>query len=225
MLRLKGALQCADLNYRKKGSRKMKNNRKLLIGTLTVGLALLVSCSNSPEETNPAELEQTQNNNPTQNPSNSPIKEDSSTNTTTTSDADTANSENQNTSTDTPKNTTSVKADYLKKLNETKIEMDEKRKQSADSSTYELKYAEDTFYDVWDGLLNEIYGVLKEQLPSEETALLRDEQRKWIEYRDKTALEASYKYKGGTQEHVEYVVVRNNLTAERCFELVENYMK
>ncbi|MDI7741121.1 DUF1311 domain-containing protein [Lysinibacillus fusiformis] len=203
----------------------MKNNRNLFIGTLTISLALLASCSNSPEETNPAELEQPQNNNATQNPSSSPINADSTTNTSTTSEAATANSENQNTPMDTQKNTTSVKADYLKKLNETKIAMDEKRKQSANSSTYELKYAEDTLYDIWDGLLNEIYGVLKEQLSPEEMAQLRDEQRKWIEYRDKTALEASYKYKGGTQEHVEYVVVRNNLTAERCFELVENYMK
>ena len=203
----------------------MKNNRNLLIGTLTISLALLASCSSTTEETNPAELEQPQNNNATQNSSNSPIKEDSSTNSSIVGEGDAAISENQNTSTDTQKNTTRVKADYLKILNEKKMAMDEKRKQSANSSTYELKYAEDTLYDIWDGLLNEIYGVLKEQLSPEEMAQLRDEQRKWIEYRDKTALEASYKYKGGTQEHVEYVVVRNNLTAERCFELVENYMK
>ncbi|MEH7347022.1 lysozyme inhibitor LprI family protein, partial [Bacillus sp. JJ1532] len=73
--------------------------------------------------------------------------------------------------------------------------------------------------------LNEVYGVLKEQLTTEEMNQLRKEQRNWITYRDDTALEASLKYQGGTMEHLEYVAVLANLTEERCYELVEDYMK
>lgn len=61
-------------------------------------------------------------------------------------------------------------------------------------------------------MLNEIYEVLKHQLPTEEMHHLRKEQREWIDYRDNTAKEASLKYKGGTMEQYEYVRVENNLT-------------
>ena len=74
-------------------------------------------------------------------------------------------------------------------------------------------------------MLNEIYGVLKEQLTQEAMDQLRKEQREWIAERDATAKKASLKYEGGTMEQLEYVAVVNNLTEERCFELVEDYMK
>ncbi|MGG0718296.1 lysozyme inhibitor LprI family protein [Robertmurraya massiliosenegalensis] len=156
------------------------------------------------------------------------------------SEGNNANSENDNTDSEsnstieneeTPVNTeekedqVSLKEDYVKKLNETKIEMDELRQNPTDSSTYAMKNAEGQRFDVWDGLLNEVYAVLKEQLPTEEMDQLREKQREWIKYRDSTALEASEKYKGGTQEQLEYTAVLNDLTEERCFELVEEYMK
>ena len=119
--------------------------------------------------------------------------------------------------------TESKKTEYLRKLNTTKKELEEV--EPTDSSTYALKAVENNRWETWDALLNEIYGVLKEQLPTEEMEHLRDEQRNWIQYRDESALEASLKYQGGTMEHLEYVAVLANLTEERCIELVENYMK
>ena len=118
-----------------------------------------------------------------------------------------------------------MKEEYLKKLNDTKKETEEIRKNSEGEITYALKKIEGDRFDIWDGLLNEVYGVLKKQLSSEEVDQLRKEQREWIDYRDDTAYEASMKYKGGTMEQLEYVSVENNLTEERCFELVEDYMK
>jgi uncharacterized protein YecT (DUF1311 family) len=117
-----------------------------------------------------------------------------------------------------------LKEEYLKKLNDTKKETEEKRKNSKGEITYALKSMEGNLFDVWDGLLNEIYGVLEEQLPSEEMDQLRIEQREWLDHRDHTAKEASLKYEGGTMEQLEYVTVVNNLTQERCFELVRDYM-
>lgn len=121
--------------------------------------------------------------------------------------------------------TNSLKAEYLKKLNDKKKEMEDMRNHPIDDTTFALKKVEGDLYDIWDGLLNEIYGVLKQQIPSEEMDQLRKEQREWIKYRDTTAKEASLKYEGGTMEQLEYVAVVNNLTKERCFELVEQYMR
>lgn len=117
----------------------------------------------------------------------------------------------------------SLKEEYLEKLNNTKKEAEEL--EATDSSTYALKKVENDRWELWDDLLNEIYGVLKDQLPSQEMDQLREEQRNWIKYRDDRALAASQKYKGGTQEHLEYVSVLVNLTEVKCYELVANYMK
>lgn len=217
----------------------MKNNRKFLIGMFTVVLVILVACENSSDESSAASGNQSQNNNSTQN-----TNDDSNADLTTENDSnidntntDTIDTENNDTNekVDSPNNkkeedsstnnTASLKEEYLQKLNDTKKEIDEIRKNSEDEITYALKKVEGDRYDVWDGLLNEIYGVLKKQLPSEEMDQLRKEQRKWIDYRDSTAKEASLKYKGGTMEQLEYVTVQNNLTEGRCFELVEDYMK
>ncbi|WP_262372536.1 lysozyme inhibitor LprI family protein [Sutcliffiella horikoshii] len=117
----------------------------------------------------------------------------------------------------------SVKEKYLQQLEYTKKEAEEL--EATDSSTYALKKMENDRWELWDKLLNEIYGVLEAQLPSEEMDELREEQRNWITYRDDSALEASLKYKGGTQEHLEYVAVLAKLTEERCYKLVMDYMK
>jgi len=117
----------------------------------------------------------------------------------------------------------SLKEKYLKKLKETKVETDQKV--SSDESTYALKNLEGERFAVWDGLLNEIYKELENQLPTNKMDQLRIEQRSWLDYRDRTAKKASLKYEGGTMEQLEYVAVENILTEERCFKLVENYMK
>lgn|SRR5699024_3292 len=116
-----------------------------------------------------------------------------------------------------------LKEDYLQKLNEAKNEWDDK--EPTDSSTYAQKNLEGAKFDVWDGLLNEVYGVLEENLTKENMDQLREEQRNWLTYRDETAKEASLKYEGGTQEHLEYTAVLVVLTEERSFELVDDYME
>lgn len=116
-----------------------------------------------------------------------------------------------------------LKKVYLEKLNEAKNEWDDK--EPTDSSTYAQKNLEGEKFDVWDGLLNEVYGVLEEKLSKENMDQLREEQRNWLSFRDETAKEASLKYEGGTQEHLEYTAVLVNLTEERSFELVDNYME
>ncbi|MCC3358820.1 lysozyme inhibitor LprI family protein [Bacillus sp. REN16] len=207
----------------------MKNNRKYLIVILTVSLVfLLAACKNSTDKSNAAADDLSQNNSSSQSTdddsSNGNSKEDpaNTDNDNTKEKVDTAQNEPAKTE-DTSTNTTGdLKEEYFKKLNDTKAEAD--KMEATDTSTYALKKVEDDRWDLWDALLNELYGVLNEQLPADEMEQLRQEQRDWIKFRDDTALEASHKFKGGTQEHLEYSAVSANLTEERCYELVEGYM-
>lgn len=130
--------------------------------------------------------------------------------------------ENEDTSTNGEEASTSLKEKYLQQLHDTKKEA--KELEPTDPSTYALKKVENDRWELWDELLNEIYGLLKEQLSAEEMNQLREEQRNWIKNRDDSALVASLKFKGGTQEHLEYAAVLANLTEERCYELVSDYM-
>jgi len=117
------------------------------------------------------------------------------------------------------------KEQYLQKLKSTKEEMDILEEKSQNAITYEAKGYEGDRFDAWDALLNDIYQTLSQQLSSSEMEKVRKEQLNWITYRDKTAKKASDKYNGGTGATLEYVRVENKLTEERCFALVQNYMK
>ena len=68
-------------------------------------------------------------------------------------------------------------------------------------------------------------GSLKDQLSSDEMSSLRKEQRDWIKRRDETAKEEAAKFKGGTLEPFQYASTEARVTKERCYELVEKYMK
>ncbi len=117
------------------------------------------------------------------------------------------------------------KQEYLKKLEAAKQEVEALTPSDEDTSTVVLKKDAENRWQVWDRLLNDIYGVLKSQLPAEEMKELQIEQRNWLVHRDNMALRASEKYKGGTAEQLEYVSVLGNLTEQRCYELVRIYME
>lgn len=214
----------------------MKNTRKVIVPIFTLFVLLVAACSNN-EVSKEADTTLTKTTT-TQNENEDSTIKDSSGNA---SNTDITNTDANDTTTNKEKaeepkslpakETTSSndkmevdkKDEYLTKLNDAKKILDEM--EASDSSTYALKKVEDDRYEAWDELLNEVYGVLQEQLPTEKKEQLRTEQRNWIKFRDDSALEASLKYKGGTQEHLEYSAVSAALTEDRCFELVEEYMK
>lgn len=111
---------------------------------------------------------------------------------------------------------------YLQKLNDIKKETEDKLKGVMTSEMVEQ--VQEDIYKTWDVELNEIYGVLKDQLSKEQMDKLREEQRSWITHRDEAAKEASEKHKGGSMESIEYVATQATLTKQRCYELVENYL-
>lgn len=80
-------------------------------------------------------------------------------------------------------------------------------------------------YQLWDGVLNDIYAVLKTQLSESEMSNLKNEQLKWIETRDATAQAKYDEEGGGSLSTIVQVETLFMLTKERCYELVNEYME
>lgn len=117
----------------------------------------------------------------------------------------------------------SYKEEYLKKLDS----LDEYLKTSLNEAitTIEMKKAENTIYKSWDDMLNEIYNLLKTQLTEEEMKKLQEEEIEWIKYRDETAENEAKKFEGGTLQPIAYISSLTETTKNRCYELVNNYMR
>lgn len=92
-------------------------------------------------------------------------------------------------------------------------------------TTVEMKAAAEQRYQKWDKLLNDVYQQLQAQLDTQAMTQLRIEQRKWITHRDDQARKAADEYKGGSAENLVYTETLASVTRERCYRLVEDYMK
>jgi len=223
------------------GGLKMINRSKFLMVILLVVCVLFVACENDSNESN-NDLD----NQSSESSSNENVNDDSATdmaedmgdgNTTenvsgnqannqeddaVNQDAHTNNEESPETIHNDNEGVESEKEAYLKKLNG--MEEADRNGESGET-TSELEEQEEERFKKWDVELNEIYGVLEEQLSTEEMEKLREEQRDWVESRDETAKEASLKYEGGASETLEYVATQASLTRERCYTLVARYMQ
>lgn len=138
------------------------------------------------------------------------------------------NNENvtNNSSKDNTQNTESKKQLYLGKLNNLDSEIstilsDDKY----NGTTIDIREGLAIKFQKWDDTLNEIYGVLIEQLPEDEMDAIRKEQVEWISIRDTKADEAGKKHEGGTMQPIAYSDSLGESTKERCYELVNKYMK
>lgn len=80
-------------------------------------------------------------------------------------------------------------------------------------------------YGRWDKALNEIYNELKKELPKNDMSKLEQEEKNWISAKEEKAKKASEEMKGGTGEQLLYNGSLAATTKERCYELVEKYMK
>lgn len=116
----------------------------------------------------------------------------------------------------------SKNAQYIEKLNSIEMELNDLYK---GETTIEMKEFAGKTYKKWDNALNEIYSLLKVQLSNSDMDALTEKQIQWIEYRDITAKNESLAFEGGTMEGLQYTSTLANITKERCYELVNNYMK
>ena len=119
----------------------------------------------------------------------------------------------------------SYKDEYINKLNSTEKGMSDLDYLYKNGTNGELVEAEYTRLKRWDNMLNEIYSLLKTQLTESEMNELKSKQRSWIEYRDKTAENEASENRGGSLYYVVYNGSLARLTKERCYELVNTYMK
>jgi len=214
----------------------MISSRKYLIIIITVGLGLLTACGESSVESNAKssnnnsalnadsdltnkDERKTENSFDENNGKNQLEEQEDMSKKASTSNEDGEPLKSDNTSNEMME---SKKGEYLKKLNEME-ETD--RFTEAKTTIKEMKEQEEERYKKWDKELNEIYGVLKDQLDTDQMEELRKQQRDWVTHRDEAAKVASLKYKGGTTESLEYVATQATLTRERCYELVAKYMK
>ncbi|WP_315081817.1 lysozyme inhibitor LprI family protein [uncultured Clostridium sp.] len=124
----------------------------------------------------------------------------------------------------TPKTQESTKQIYKDKLDTIELGMKDLADLKA-GGTWEMRLAARQEYERWDNALNEIYSVLQKQLSSDDMNKLKNEEIKWISYRDDESKKASLQYKGGTAEPLIYGMALAQTTKERCYELVEKYMK
>ncbi|WLR42746.1 lysozyme inhibitor LprI family protein [Bacillus carboniphilus] len=120
----------------------------------------------------------------------------------------------------------STKKIYNDKLDEVEnsVRVLESKLQKSETQT-EMNELQADIHQMWDDALNEIYGVLKGQLTNNEFRKLREEQLNWINERDAIAEEEASVYQGGSLETFQLLNTKAKLTKERCYELVDIYMK
>lgn len=118
-----------------------------------------------------------------------------------------------------------LKEKYLAKLADVEKSVKEFDGIFDQGTQVKITAAQGEIFSKWDKLLNEIYADLKNTLPPNDMSKLRVEQRDWLEYRDEKATEEALQYKGGSMETLQYVSIQAQLTKERCYELVDLYMK
>ena len=208
----------------------MKVKKQFLILLIAVFFAVLSACGNTSDETNQKPQNVNQGQEEQENKSDDETDEEDTKKPAENGEAgpngpDGAAGEEETTEDPEQLEASGKKQEYLKKLEAAKKEADTLLSSDEDTPTAVLKKEAEDRWQVWDNLLNDIYGVLKNQLPAEEMKALQAEQRNWLIHRDDMALKASEKYKGGTAEQLEYVMVLGNLTEQRCYELVRIYMK
>lgn len=118
--------------------------------------------------------------------------------------------------------TVGLKAMYLQEL----ANLEAKTDNMFDGyTTVEMVSSASNIYKLWDDELNKIYGVLKTQLSESEMNVVRQKQRNWISYRDSKAQQDAAEFAGGSMEGLELVMSKVNTTQQRCYELVNLYLK
>lgn len=127
------------------------------------------------------------------------------------------NSANNHTSTDN----STPKYYYLNRLNNIKSNYANAYDNLV--STSEIREMASREYSDWDNLLNQIWGTLKEQLPSSVMRNLTTEQKSWIKQKEARAKELSSQ--PGTMSLIESTSYLSETTKERCYYLVNNYME
>lgn len=118
------------------------------------------------------------------------------------------------------------KGEYLERLDNIQKELNKlpEKEASDDGVTNAMKSYYGVSYELYDAALNEIYTLLKQELSEETMEKLEKNQISWIHKKEEMAKKERKKYEGGTFESVAYYITVYELTKEKCYELVNEYM-
>lgn len=119
----------------------------------------------------------------------------------------------------------SKKQEYLDKYLALETELKTSLEGKYAGTTLDMREAAITECKAWDDLLNEVYGIIQQQLSNEDMDLLRAEEIQWLDLRDSKAEESAKEFEGGTMEPLAYEMSIVTSTKERCYELINNYIK
>ncbi|MFD2627496.1 lysozyme inhibitor LprI family protein [Oceanobacillus kapialis] len=119
--------------------------------------------------------------------------------------------------------TPDMKTAYRNKLVELEEQLAAEEKELGSTQRELTEFAGKSF-NMWDDALNEVYAELEKQLSKDEMESLREEQRAWVQTRDAKAAEEAAKYEGGSMESMQYISSQAQLTKERAYELITDYM-
>ena len=118
----------------------------------------------------------------------------------------------------------SKKQMYLDKLESIKVGLKDLDELYA-GNNLEMTGAASKEYERWDAALNEIYGVLKTQLSKTEMSNLEKEEIQWIKDKQAKAEDSAADFNGGTGASLAFTSSLASTTKDRCYELVNKYMK
>ncbi|MEE1130591.1 MAG: lysozyme inhibitor LprI family protein [Caryophanon sp.] len=119
--------------------------------------------------------------------------------------------------------TTSLFTEYEQKLNATSASAE--RVYDNAMTTIEMEEAAQKAFALWDALLNEMYGVLKNELSAADFEELRADQREWIAERDDYATyQATEQANGGSAYTMLYIDAQAQYTAQRCSDFLYDFM-
>lgn len=116
------------------------------------------------------------------------------------------------------------KAEYKQKLDDIQSGLSDLESYKS-GSTGDMKYAANEEYLRWDDALNGIYDVLRNNLDPSEMDKLQQEEEAWIEAKEEEASKAAKEFEDGTAEALAYATSLAESTKNRCYELVDRYMK
>lgn len=123
-------------------------------------------------------------------------------------------------------NTTLTKQNYIDQLDKLKLDLEASSDKRYESPvTSDLIQAANDEYKLWDDKLNEIYSVLKDQLSKDKMDKLTQEEVAWIKIRDEKAEVAAKPNEGGSIAPLIKITSLIESTRDRCYELVDSYMK
>lgn len=117
----------------------------------------------------------------------------------------------------------SEKQEYKEKLDKIRLGFDGFDYDSAPTNDMFQEVCKE--YKEWDDELNNIYGILKVQLSPIDMKNLQNEEIQWIKDRDAKAKKDAEEMAGGSMEKVLYEGSLAKSTRERCYVLVDKYMK